>query len=137
MKTASSVANGIGILGGARPGDQVRAYIAAQPPRARKALRALRDAIRSVAPGAREHFSYRMPAFRLEDRQNVWYAAYKEHTSLYPFGEVFVRAHAPGLAPNVASKGTIRFPLDQHIPVAQVKRLIKAQVTELKKKAKR
>jgi uncharacterized protein YdhG (YjbR/CyaY superfamily) len=66
----------------------------------------------------------------------IWYAGYKEHVSLYPFGEAFVRAHAPNLLPSVASRGTIRFALDKAIPVAQIKRLIKAQALQLKQKAR-
>ena len=116
--------------------EQVRKYLAAQPPKQRKALKAIRDAIRSASPGSPEYFSYRMPAFRLENRMTIWYAGYKGHVSLYPFGEAFVGRHAPALLPNVVSRGTIRFPLDTAIPVAQVKRLIKAQAADLKAKAR-
>lgn len=120
----------------ARAKEQVREYLAGQPAKQRKALKAIHDAIRSASPGSPEYFSYRMPAFRLENRMTIWYAGYKEHVSLYPFGEAFVGRHAPALLPNVASRGTIRFPLDEAIPVAQVKRLIKAQAAQLKPKAR-
>ena len=117
----------------ARAKEQVRRYLAAQPPRQRKALKAIRDAIRSASPGSPEYFSYRMPAFRLENRMTIWYAGYQEHVSLYPFGDTFVRRHAPALLPRVASRGTIRFTLDEAIPVTQIKRLIKAQAARLKR----
>jgi uncharacterized protein YdhG (YjbR/CyaY superfamily) len=64
-----------------RPAAQVRAYLAALPPRARKA----------------EAFSYRIPAFQLEGRILVWYAAYRDHCSLYPMREAIRRAHAAEL----------------------------------------
>jgi uncharacterized protein YdhG (YjbR/CyaY superfamily) len=120
------------------PSLQVRSYLAALPADTRRHLQKLRAAIRAAAPGAVESFGYGMPAFRLEGKPFVWYAAWKHHCSFYPVSEAATRALAAELEGyEISGKGTIRFRLDEPLPTALIKRLVKARIAQLRKKPKR
>ena len=120
-----------------RPDMQVRAYLASRPAETRRRMRKIREIIRAAAPGAVESISYGIPTFKLDGRPFVYYAAFKHHVSLYPMTAAIRRAHADELTGYKMSTGTIQFPLDRPLPVALVKRLVKARLAESRTPRKR
>ena len=129
---ASSSTKGLG-----SPTEQVKAYLAALPPESRRSLTKIREAIRAAAPRAIEAFSYRIPAYKLDGKPLVWYAAFRHHCSMYPMTESIRRANAAALEGYETSRGTVRFPLEKPVPTALIRRLVRARVAELKQKPKR
>ena len=108
-------------------------YLAAVPEPARSTLNKMRAAIRSAVPAeATEVISYRMPAFK-HNGVLVWFAAFSDHCSLFPTAAV-IEALKNELKGYATSKGTIQFPTDNPLPVALVKKLVKARVAQIENK---
>jgi uncharacterized protein YdhG (YjbR/CyaY superfamily) len=105
-------------------------YLAELPEGPRVALEKLRQTIKAAAPEATETIAYNMPAFRLQGRFLVSYAAYKNHCSLYPWSQAMIDELGEQLAPYVSGKGTLRFRAEQPIPAALVKRIIEIRLDE-------
>ncbi len=103
-------------------------YIASFPPSVRVKLTQLRKVIRAMAPDATERISDRMPAFFL-DGVLVWYAAFVHHIGFYPGASAIARFKRD-LSAFAFAKGSVRFPLDEPLPIDLVRRIVKFRVEE-------
>jgi uncharacterized protein YdhG (YjbR/CyaY superfamily) len=108
----------------------VEGYLASVPAEARPALDKLRATIAAAIPKATETISYQILAYRLDGRMVVWCGGFKDHLSLYPASSGVRKELAAELKPHLSGKGTIRFDLDERLPVALVKRIVKVRVKE-------
>ena len=111
-------------------------YIAAQPEAAQAVLGRVRSIIREALPRAEEVISYKIPAYKLDGGVVLYFACWKQHYSLYPAGERLREAFKDQLASYVVSKGTIRFPLSEPVPVKLIGRIAKFRATQLKAREK-
>ena len=116
--------------------DSVSAYLAAMPPDARRATGQLRALIRAVAPEAVESRSYGIIGYKIGGRPFVYCGGFTQHVAMYPVTAAMRRDHGGAIAPFQVSKGTLKFPLDQRLPVALIKRLLKTRVAEMRAAAK-
>lgn len=108
-------------------------YFARVPEPAHSALKKMRAAIRSALPAqATETISYQIPAFKHEGMV-VWYAAFSDHCSLFPTAAV-IEAFKSELERFTTSKGTIQFPIDKPLPLALIKKIVKARLAQTKEK---
>ena len=112
----------------------VSTYIAAAPPAARKALKQLRAAIKSAAPGITERISYRIPTFDLDGKRLLYIAAFRRHVSVYPVTRGMVAKYGDAIAPYRSGKGTLRFSLDSPLPLPLIRKLARVRVQELRKR---
>jgi uncharacterized protein YdhG (YjbR/CyaY superfamily) len=119
-----------------KPGD-VENYFASVPEEARATMEKLRKTIKATAPRAVEVIWYQIPTFKLNERPLVSIAAFKNHCSLFPMSYAVLKAYKDELKSYHASKGTLRFPLDQPVPAALVKKVVKARILEHEARKKR
>ena len=105
-------------------------YISSQPETAQVALQLVRRTLRKALPGAQEVISYKIPAYRLNGGIVLYFAGWKQHYSLYPAGERMATAFKDQLASYKVSKGTIRFPLSEPVPVTLIERIAKYRAEE-------
>jgi uncharacterized protein YdhG (YjbR/CyaY superfamily) len=104
-------------------------YIATFPQEIQALLEAVRATIRAAAPGAEERISYQMPTFTLNGKL-VYFAAWKNHIALYPASSAVPDAFRDELSCYAGSKGTLRFPIDQPLPLELISRIVQFRVTE-------
>ena len=104
----------------------VDTYIEAAPRESRAKLTQLRKIIKSSAPLADERISYGMPYYAYKGRL-AYFALAKAHIGLYIPTPV-VAEYKEELKDYETSKATIRFPLDEKLPVRLIQKLIKARV---------
>lgn len=108
-------------------------YIALAEPKVKKALKDIRKTIKTTAPKAEEVISYQIPGYKYHGML-VFFAAWKDHISLYP---------APWRAESLkkemsaykGSKGTIKFPIGEPMPLALIKKMVKYRVKENEERA--
>jgi uncharacterized protein YdhG (YjbR/CyaY superfamily) len=123
---------------------QVDEYIAGFPRPTQTVLKRVRSTIRKAVPGAEETISYGIPTFKLNGSSVIYFAGWKEHYSIYPANARLIAAFRKALAPyEFNSKGTIRFPLSEPVPVKLIEDIARfrareaARTAQTKKTAKK
>ena len=109
----------------AKPKD-VDEYIASAPTGVQCKLSELRAVIKKTAPDAVERISYGMPYYAYKGRL-AYFSYWKTHIGLYLPTPV-IDEHAGDLVNYETTKATVRFPLDNKLPVALIKKLVKARM---------
>lgn len=112
--------------------DEVDAYLADIPKPQRLELERIRSVVKRLVPDAEESISYMMPTFKYKKKPLLYYAAFKNHMSLFP---------TPGptgilkdkLASYTVSKGTIQFTLDKPLPEDVIIEIVLCRKAEIDK----
>jgi uncharacterized protein YdhG (YjbR/CyaY superfamily) len=104
-------------------------YINAFPDEVRTILQSLRQTIKEEAPNAVEAISYQMPTFKLDGKNLVHFAAWKNHIGLYPTPSA-TETFKDELSLYKMAKGSVQFPIDQPLPMALIRKIVRYRVEE-------
>ena len=101
-------------------------YIAYAQKEVQGKLKELRAVIRKTAPNAEERISYGMPYYGYKGRL-AYFAYAKGHIGFYIPPPV-IEEHEKELNVYGTSTATVRFPLNEKLPIALIKKLVKARM---------
>jgi uncharacterized protein YdhG (YjbR/CyaY superfamily) len=113
--------------------EEVDAYLQVVEPAKRTELERIRAIVRRACPDAAESISYGMPTFKYKGKPLVYYAAFKDHLSIFP---------TPGpsatlqdkLKDFATSKGTIKFTLEHNLSDGLVREIVQTRMVEIDSK---
>jgi uncharacterized protein YdhG (YjbR/CyaY superfamily) len=110
-------------------------YIQMFPEDTQLFLESMRQTIREAAPEAEEAISYQIPTFK-QNGNLVHFAAFKKHIGFYP-APSGIEAFKEELSAYEGAKGSVKFPIDQPLPLDLVRRIVEFRVKENLEKKKR
>jgi uncharacterized protein YdhG (YjbR/CyaY superfamily) len=111
------------------PAKDVDAYVADAPEEMRAPIEKLRQVIRAAAPKAEEVISYQVPCYK-HGGMLVGFAAFQKHYSLFVASLKLMASLKRELKPYTTAKATIHFLPGKPLPVALVKKIVKARIAE-------
>ena len=103
-------------------------YIATFPPNIQEILQTIRATIKAAVPDATERISYQMPTF-YQHGNIVSFAAWKNHIGLYP-APSGMNEFAEELSKYAGDKGSVRFPLNEPMPLELIAQIAQYRAAE-------
>lgn len=110
-------------------------YLAAQPASMRGALGRVRRAILKAVPDGEEVIAYKIPTIKRHGRTVLHFAGWKDYYSIYPANSRVVEAFGDRIAPYLASKSTLHFPLSDPVPVKLIEEIAMFRLAEISARA--
>jgi uncharacterized protein YdhG (YjbR/CyaY superfamily) len=107
-------------------------YLETVTPQQKEALERIRTIVQQAVPNAEETISYGMPAFKYNGQPLVYYAAFKDHMSLFPTSGP-TKVLKDKLQAFTVSKGTIQFTLEKPLPEALIREILDVRLTEIQR----
>jgi uncharacterized protein YdhG (YjbR/CyaY superfamily) len=106
-------------------------YIATADDKVQKILQRIRADIKKAAPRAVEGIAYGMPAYKLNGKPLVYFAAFPKHIGFYATPQTH-EDFSDELAKYKQGKGSVQFPIDQPIPYELISKMTayKAKILE-------
>lgn len=96
----------------------------------KKELSRLRKIIKREVPEVEESISYEMPAFKYKGKPLIYFAAFKNHLSIFPTPGP-IEDLAEQLKPYEAGKGTLKYKLEEPFPEDLLKQVVQARLKQI------
>lgn len=97
-------------------------------------LERIRKIATSLVPDTEEVVSYGVPTLKYLGKPLIYYAAFKDHVSIFPASDPMVEAIGDKLGKYRTSKGTFQFPYDQPISEDLLKAIVNYRKNEIDSK---
>lgn len=110
-------------------------YIATFSVDVQEKLEKIRQTIRKAAPEAKEVISYQMPTFR-QNGILVHFGVHTHHIGFYPTPSA-IKAFEDELESYESAKGSVKFPLDEPMPLDLVTDIVTFRVKETLEQSKK
>lgn len=104
-------------------------YLNTLPGDVRETLQKVREAVKEAAPKAEEVISYQIPTYKYLGAL-VHFAAFKNHCSFFGVSKSLLQKFEKELKPFKISGTTIHFSVDEPLPAALVKKLVKERIKQ-------
>ena len=105
-------------------------YISGFPKDIQKLLKEVRATIKKAVPEGEETISYSLPTVKLNGSYLIYFSAWKNHISLYPFSSAMEATMKEASAYKTSGKGTIQFPIDKSLPLGLITKIVKFRIKE-------
>lgn len=115
----------------------VSEYIDAQPEALRPMLEQVRATIRKAVPEAVESIGYGMPGYKLNGKPILYFAAFKQHYSLFAASDTFFASLKEELKNYEQRKGTVHFSFNEPVPMKLISQIAKLRAAGILATAKK
>jgi uncharacterized protein YdhG (YjbR/CyaY superfamily) len=105
-------------------------YLAEVPTVQKEVLLHIRSFVKQLVPDAEESISYMMPAFKYKQRPLLYYAAFKNHLSVFPTSGP-TETLKDKLQAFTITKGTVQFTLEKPLPDSLLQEIILTRKHEI------
>ena len=106
-------------------------YIASFPKNVQDILERLRQVVKESAPKAEESINYGIPTFKLNGKNLVHFAAFKNHIGFYPTPSA-IEAFKKDLSKYKQAKGSVQFLINKPIPFEIINEIVKFRAKGVK-----
>lgn len=109
-------------------------YLQTATPSQKVALEHIRDIVLTLAPEAEQGMGYGIPVFKYKKRPLIYFAAFKNHMSMFPASDEMIAAVGKDLEKFRAAKGTLHFTEEEPIPDAMLTKIIQFRLAAITQK---